>query len=74
MIKNSDIKKIINESLNLKEPLNESLVAQQKTFNLATEFQSGATKKAHEGLYQNYLEAFNRISIISRMSVIWQVI
>lgn len=62
MIKNSDIKKIISESLNLKEPLNEALVAQQKSFNLATEFQSGATKKAHEGLYQNYLEAFNRIS------------
>lgn len=62
MIKNSDIERIISESLNLKEPLNEALVAQQKTFNLATEFQSGSTKKAHDGLYQKYLEAFNRIS------------
>lgn len=63
MIKNSDIEKIISESLSLKrDQLDESLVAQQKNFNLATEFQSGATKKAHDGLYQGYLEAFNRIS------------
>lgn len=63
MVKNSDIEKIISESLGLKrEPVNEALVAQQKNFNLPTEFQSGATKKAHDGLYQGYLEAFNRIS------------
>jgi Fe-Mn family superoxide dismutase len=63
MIKNSDIKRIIEESLGTKkESLAESLVAQQKTFKLATEFQSAATKKAHDGLYQGYLEAFNRIS------------
>jgi Fe-Mn family superoxide dismutase len=63
MIKNSDIKKIIEESLGTKQSsLTESLVAQQKTFKLATEFQSGATKKAHDELYQGYLEAFNRIS------------
>ena len=62
MIKNSDIERIISESLNIKAPLDESLVAQQKTFNLATEFQSGATKKAHYGLYHKYLEAFNRIN------------
>jgi Fe-Mn family superoxide dismutase len=64
MIRNSDISRIINESLktDTDKRLNESLVAQEKQFNLATEFQSGATKKAHEGLYQKYLETFNRIS------------
>jgi len=63
MIKNSDVKKIINESLSLKsEKLDEALVAQQKQFMLPTEFQSAATKKAHNELYQGYLEAFNRIS------------
>jgi len=63
VIKNSEIKKIINESLGNKTPtLNEALVAQQKNFNLTTEFQSASTKRAHDGLYQGYLEAFNRIS------------
>jgi Fe-Mn family superoxide dismutase len=64
MIKNADISKVIAESLHLgeRENLNEALVAQQKTFNLPTEFQSAATKKAHDGLYLGYLEAFNRIS------------
>ena len=64
MIKNADISKVIAESLHLgeRENLNEVLVAQQKTFNLPTEFQSAATKKAHNGLYLGYLEAFNRIS------------
>jgi len=63
MLKNSEIKKIISESLGTEqEPVNEALVAQQKTFNLPTEFQSAATKRAHEGLYEGYLEAFNRIS------------
>ena len=27
-----------------------------------TEFQSNATKLAHNKLYQNYIEAFNRVS------------
>lgn len=63
MLKNSEIGKIISESLGLnREALSEALVAQQKQFSLPTEFQSAATKKAHEGLYEGYLEAFNRIS------------
>ena len=64
MIKNSDVIKVINESLGTgkKEVLEEALVAQQKTFSLPTEFQSAATKRAHEGLYQGYIDAFNRIS------------
>jgi Fe-Mn family superoxide dismutase len=63
MIKNSEISKIISETLgNKPEPLNEALVAQQKIFNLPTEFQSAATKKSHDSLYLGYLEAFNRIS------------
>lgn len=64
MIKNSDVLKVITETLGTTkgEIIEEALVAQQKNFNLATEFQSAATKKAHDGLYQGYLEAFNRIS------------
>jgi Fe-Mn family superoxide dismutase len=63
MIKNSDVAKIISESLGAKRAsLDEALVAQEKAFNLSTEFQSAATKKAHEGLYQGYVESFNRIS------------
>ena len=63
MIKNSEIAKIINDSLgNKPNVIEEALVAQQKPFNLSTEFQSAATKRAHDGLYQGYVEAFNRIS------------
>lgn len=63
MIKNADVMRVISDTLGTeKESLNEALVAQQKQFKLATEFQSAATKKAHEGLYEGYLEAFNRIS------------
>lgn len=64
MIKNSEVLKVITETLGTAkgEIIEEALVAQQKNFNLATEFQSAATKKAHDGLYQGYLEAFNRIS------------
>ena len=62
-MKNSDVMKIIKNTLGTeKEDLNEALVAQQKQFKLVTEFQSAATKKAHEVLYEGYLEAFNRIS------------
>lgn len=64
MIKNSEVMNVISQTLGDKRDgvLEEALVAQQKTFNLATEFQSGATKKAHDGLYEGYIEAFNRIS------------
>jgi Fe-Mn family superoxide dismutase len=63
MIKNSEIAKIINSTLgNKADVLEEALVAQQKPFNLSTEFQSASTKRAHDGLYQGYIESFNRIS------------
>lgn len=63
MIKNADIARIVKETLDPKrDVIEEALVAQQKTFNLPTEFQSAATKKAHDALYQGYVEAFNRIS------------
>lgn len=63
-ILNNDIKSIIRSSLKIDEKLaiNESLVSQEKKFNLMTEFQSNATKLAHNKLYQNYIEAFNRVS------------
>jgi len=63
-ILNNDIKSIIRSSLKIdeKHAINESLVSQEKKFNLMTEFQSNATKLAHNKLYQNYIEAFNRAS------------
>ena len=63
-ILNNDIKSIIRSSLKIdeKHAINESLVSQEKKFNLMTEFQSNATKLAHNKLYQNYIEAFNRVS------------
>ena len=42
--------------------LQESLVAQVKTFNLPTELLSNATKQNHVSLYQQYVKDFNNIS------------
>jgi len=61
---NKDLKKNISESLGLnrKDSLNESYVAQPKTFSLPTELLSSASKKSHLELYDKYIEDFNRIS------------
>jgi superoxide dismutase, Fe-Mn family len=40
----------------------ESYVAQEKTFNLPTEFLSEANKANHFELYRGYIESFNRVS------------
>jgi len=61
---NDDLRKSIKESLNIgeAETLDESYVAQEKTFNLPTELLSVATKKNHIELYDQYVKDFNRIS------------
>jgi len=61
---NKDLKKNISESLGLnrKDSLNESYVAQPKTFSLPTELLSSASKKSHLELYDKYIKDFNRIS------------
>jgi Fe-Mn family superoxide dismutase len=62
MIDNKEIEKIIGESLGKKENLDEALVVTSRSFSLPTEFQSAATKTAHNELYENYIKSFNRIS------------
>jgi Fe-Mn family superoxide dismutase len=67
MLKNQDIKKIINETLKInssdgKEVISESLVANVKQFNMNTEYLSDANKNNHIQLYKGYVESFNEIS------------
>ena len=61
-----DVKDIIRDSLGLNEnkasTLEESYVAQTKKFNLTTELLSSEAKHAHEGLYDQYVHNFNRVS------------
>ena len=60
---NKDIKKIIKEDLGLSENrLDEALVAQEKSFDLKTDYLSGSNKKNHVELYKNYIKDFNKIS------------
>jgi Fe-Mn family superoxide dismutase len=58
-----DIIEGIKRDLNISErSLNESLVAQVKTFNLPTELLSKANKENHVELYHQYVKDFNKIS------------
>jgi Fe-Mn family superoxide dismutase len=61
-----DLAKIVKESLSAagvsKEKLSEAMVAQQKRYPQVSEMVSQKTKDAHERLYKNYVEKFNRIS------------
>ena len=52
------IKKAVRETLKL----DESLVAQKKTFEIKSDFLSAANVENHISLYENYVETFNRIS------------
>jgi Fe-Mn family superoxide dismutase len=63
-ITKKEVIKNIRESLGIetKEMINESLVAQVKKFDLSTELLSGANKKNHLELYDQYVKDFNRIS------------
>ena len=58
MIFDKKIKDVIKQTLQL----DEALVAQEKKFNLNTEFLSSANKENHIELYQNYIKEFNQIS------------
>ena len=61
---NKDLRESIKESLGMDDSkrLDESYVAQVKTFNLPTELLSTASKKSHIELYDQYVKDFNRIS------------
>jgi len=59
---NKNIKKAIKEDLGLDQRLDESLVAQEKPFDLKTDYLSNSNKKNHIDLYKNYVKDFNEIS------------
>ena len=56
---NDDVKKVIKETLNL----NESLSAQEKKFNVNTDFISPDNFQNHLELYQNYIKGFNQSNV-----------
>ena len=66
MISKNEVRDIIRDSLGLEEKsdeeLNESLVLQKKQFDLPTELLTDKNKKAHKGLYENYVKTFNTVS------------
>jgi len=66
MINDKEIKKIIKNTLSInkddKEIIEESLVAQEKVFQLKTELLSDATKQSHFELYDQYVKEFNKTS------------
>jgi Fe-Mn family superoxide dismutase len=63
-ITNADVKKIIKDSLGINDDniLEETFVAKTNVFNLPTEMLSKRNKESHVGLYESYVENFNRIS------------
>ena len=69
-VKYSDLETVVRESLGLsdetdndeKEVLQETFVAQPKTFDLNTEKLSQKTKAAHLTLYNGYVQAFDAVS------------
>jgi superoxide dismutase, Fe-Mn family len=60
IIKKSVDNDIIKKKKNV---INESYVAQEKNFNIMTDFLSGDNIENHKNLYKGYLENFNKISI-----------
>lgn len=60
---NEKVKTLIKDDLGLKkQKLDEALVAQEKKFNLNTEFLSSRNKENHKELYAQYVKDFNEIS------------
>lgn len=58
------VKKVIQETLDLDDQkLNESLVAQEKVFNVNTDYLSAGNFNNHLELYKDYIANFNKISI-----------
>ncbi len=63
MITKDSVREIIRDSLGIEEEeINEALVLQKKQFDLPTELLTQKNKHAHEGLYENYVKTFNRVS------------
>ena len=59
---NKKIKDLISDKLEVRERLDEALVAQEKKFVLNSEFLSEKNKKNHKDLYSQYVKDFNTIS------------
>lgn len=59
-----DVEGIVKKSLEpvINEALNESYVAEPKTYNQVSEFVSQKTKEAHTALYRGYVDTLNRVS------------
>jgi hypothetical protein len=62
-MKNKQIKKIISDSLGLTkdETIDESFVANKKSYQLNTDTLSAKNKENHERVYQGYVDAFKLI-------------
>jgi superoxide dismutase, Fe-Mn family len=61
---NKNVKDLITQDLGLdKKEINESLVAQEKQFDLKTDYLSDKNIKNHKELYSQYVKDFNNISI-----------
>lgn len=58
-----EAKKVIRDTLDVKEDLNESFMAQPKQFNVKTDFLSPGNVQNHIELYQGYIENFNKASM-----------
>ena len=60
---NKKVKNIIKETLGTnKKQINEAFVAQEKNFNIITDYISKENIGNHIELYQSYLENFNKVS------------
>ena len=63
MLFNEKAKQVIKDTLKTSEQnLNESFVAQEKTFNINTDFLSEKNINNHKELYKSYIENFNKVS------------
>lgn len=68
-MKKIDLNKIVNESLNAagfkkeNKDINEVMVAQQKKYPQVGESVSQKTKDAHNRIYKDFIEKFNKVSI-----------
>jgi len=61
-MKTKEVKKIIRDSLQLDEDLNEAYAASPKHYQLNTELLLSKTKKSHDELYQAYVARLNDLS------------
>ena len=61
---NKNVKDLIKQDLGLdQERIDEALVAQEKQFDLKTDYLSDKNIKNHKELYSQYVKDFNNISI-----------